>query len=447
MLLVMIVLLCSSIPATAGDYLQSAHGDGTDGVDRTGMPAAYTTGNCAHCHEQHASVEGSDGSAHAYAIFSTNFSGKPESPYTVADNVCFQCHTASSSAQSGGVLLNHDYAETFGGYDEGTDEGILEQFNLASGMQNSYHNLEDIQNYAASNFSWFKSGSNPCVACHNPHRARRNKSDVDNPNLTAISRPTEHESLWGDAEGETMAAYTSYQAPYYYNSTFFYEPGGLTISDPTKVPDYSTFCNDCHDVNMPTITSTQLGRDLLMLNWSSTGTDSDPYGDKHGRVARSDPTWLREPYLSANKSNYVLSCLDCHEPHGSPYPFLMRRSINGQPLNLTDHSMDADGRGFQCLQCHKDDSKIGSGGINDWKLQHHGLGTDSPYSGKKNPAPSGGTLDSCDCHGAFEGDDGKAGGTPGIRCEICHHHGSYVPNPTGEWPATVTPKNGARKTF
>jgi hypothetical protein len=123
----------------------------------------------------------------------------------------------------------------------------------------------------------------------------------------------------------------------------------------------------------------------------------------------------------------------------------MRRSINGQPLNLTDHSMDADGRGFQCLQCHKDDSMIGSGGVNDWKLQHHGLGWDSPYSGRNNPAPSGGTLDSCDCHGAFEGDNGS--GQDPIRCEICHYHGSYVPNPAGEWPATVTPKKGARKTF
>ena len=236
-----------------------------------------------------------------------------------------------------------------------------------------------------------------------------------------------------------MSGYTSYQAPYYFNSTYAYEPGGLTSSDPTKVPDYSTFCNDCHDVNMPTITSTSLGRNLLMINWSSTGTDSAPYGDKHGRVARSDPTWLLEPYLSANKSNYVLSCLDCHEPHGSPYPFLMRRSINGKPLNLTEYSMDADGRGFQCLQCHQDDSWMASGTVNDWRSQHHGQGNDSPYSGNQ--------VSACGCHYA-EG-SGRSGNEkpPAIRCELCHYHGAYVPNPTGDWPATVTPVNGARKTF
>lgn len=408
-LLAMVFVFCGSIAAYSAPYTDSAHGDQNEGVERSDMPDVYATGNCAHCHLQHGSVEGSDGTAYGYALFSTNFSGKSTSEYYQSDNVCFQCHTASSSKQEGGVLLNADYAETFGGYDEGTSEGIFEQFNHTSDIGSSYHNLKDIQSYAAANFeSWFTPDSNPCVACHNPHRAKRNKSDVKDPSLTAISLPSEHENLWGDDSGETMGVYSVYQAPYHYGSG--YEPGGLTGSDPTKVPDYSTFCNDCHDVNMPTIASTSLGRDLLMVNWSSTGTDSAPYGDKHGGVGRTGTTWLREPYLTAgmSKTNFVLSCLDCHEPHGSPYPFLMRRSINGQPLNLTDHSMEADGRGFQCLQCHQDDSQLYSddysttnnkgetdnptegGWENDWREQHHGLGNDSPYSAND--------VNNCGCH-------------------------------------------------
>jgi len=346
--------------------------------------------------------------------------------------------------QEGEQLLNPDYAETFGGYDEGTAQGVLEQYNPDTILEDSHHSLGEVRTYAANRFTWFRDDSTACVACHNPHLARRNKSEVDNPTLTPISLPSEHESLWGDAVGETMDAYTEYQAPYHYNSTTTYEPGGLGESDPTTVPDYVTFCNECHDEEIYT---NKLGRNLLKVDWISPGTDSVPGGDKHGTASRTDRTWLRDPYLTASKSNYVLNCTDCHEPHASPYPFLMRRSINGQPLNLTDHSMDADGRGFQCLQCHQDDSKIGSGGVNDWKLQHHGLGGDSPYSGRNNIGPSGAKLDSCDCHGAFEGDDGKAGGASAIRCEICHHHGSFVPDPSGAWPATVTPKNGARKTF
>lgn len=451
--LVMALVLCLSPgAASAGPYAQSAHGDATAGVKRSNLPAAYTRGNCAHCHEQHASIGGSEpvpasGNASDFALFADGFSDTATGPYTTNDTVCFGCHTAGSSLQSPGTLLNHDYAETFGGYDTGTDEGILEVFNHATGTSPSYNNLEDIQTYAASNFAWFDPNASPCVACHNPHRAKRNKAHPRDPSYTAISRPTDHESLWGDDAGETMADYTSnYQAPYYYNSTTTFEPDGVATSDGGLIPDYVTFCNDCHDKDMPTISSTQLGRDLYMIDWDSLGGDNNTAGDKHGANYRTTPNWLREPYASA----YNLSCLDCHEPHGSPNAFLVRRSINGEALSATVN--DSGGRGNQCRQCHKDDYLVtGKGDINEWKDQHHGRGQDSPYSGRNNPAPSGGTLDSCDCHGASEGSDGKANGVTPIDCEICHHHGSYVPNPNGQWPATVTPKNvpasGYLKTF
>jgi hypothetical protein len=435
------------MPAYAAiNYTDSAHGDPVYGVNRSSMPEAYAVGNCGHCHVQHGigTEDGTSGTAYPYVVFNPNFVDQQALPYESQDSVCFRCHTASSSEQDGGSILNPDFAETYGGYDEGTSQGVLEQYNPDTVLEDSLHTLEEVRAYAAGEFTWFRSDSTACVACHNPHLARRIKSDVDNPNLTPISLPSEHESLWGDDSSETMAAYTDYQAPYHYNSTSTYEPGGLAISDPSTVPDYATFCNECH---YEQIYTDKLGRNLLKVDWSNNGTDSSPGGDKHGQTSRSDPTWLRDPYLTANKSNYVLSCTDCHEPHASPYPFLMRRSINGQPLNLTDYSQDADGRGYQCLQCHKDDSRIGTdgGNVNDWKEQHHGMGLDSPYSGRNNIGPSGQKLDSCDCHGAFEGDNGS--GSDPIRCEICHHHGSFVPNPAGEWPATVTPKNGARKTF
>lgn len=421
------------------NYTNSAHGDTTFGVKRSDMPDAYTTGNCAHCHVQHGSVDGSAGPAHGYALFSVNFAEGADIIYTSTDSVCFQCHTTSNSRQQGGSLPNPDYAETFGGFDEGTNQGVLEQYNPDTELEDSYHNLDEVQTYAAQNFAWFKKDTTPCVACHNPHLARRNKANVADPTYTAISLPSDHESLWGDDAGETMARYGGYQAPFYYNSTTAYEPGGLLTSDPSKVPDYVTFCNECHGSDKAPIYSTRRKRNLVMVDWSAAG-------DKHGARGRDGTTWLREPYATlGGKNNYVLSCVDCHEPHASPYPFLMRRSINGQPLNLNDPGLGPDKRGFQCLQCHRDDSKIdigGTRGVNDWKAQHHGQGKDSPYSGDQ--------VVNCGCH--FPENDQPASkpsgnAVPAIRCEICHYHGSYVPNPAGKWPATVTPKNGAKKTF
>jgi hypothetical protein len=455
MLLVLFILFCVSIPVFAGDYLQSAHGDATYGANRSGMPAAYATGNCGHCHMQHGigSQDGTSGTAYPYVIFNENFIEQSNDEYQAQDSICFRCHTASNSEQEGGAILNPDYAETFGGFDEGNDLGILEQYNPATIVGDSHHSLSEVRSYSANRFTWFRDDSTACVACHNPHLARRNKSDVDNTNLTPISLTSEHESLWGDDITETMNEYsgagTGYQAPYHYISG--YEPGGVSgglgTSDPTKVPDYVTFCNECHD---EAIYTSKLGRNLLEVDWTSNG-------DKHGMKSRNDITWLREPYLKEltpveQKNNYVLNCTDCHEPHASPYLFLIRRSINGQPLNLDGVNVDmsADGRGFQCLQCHQDDSRRGTdgGNVNDWKEQHHSLGQDSPYSGRNNPGLKGAKLASCDCHGDFEGDDGQAGGADPIRCEICHYHGSYIPNPEGEWPANVPLKNGVlRKTF
>ncbi len=47
--------------AYAGDYTNSAHGNSTIGVDRSSIDSkysAYSNGNCAHCHEAHASLCG-----------------------------------------------------------------------------------------------------------------------------------------------------------------------------------------------------------------------------------------------------------------------------------------------------------------------------------------------------------------------------------------------------
>ncbi len=377
-----------------GPYTSSAHGNSTYGVKRNVVElSGYSQGNCAHCHEQHASINGTEpdptGGPDPFCLFSKNFNTdlttRPDTGYTRSSNFCFYCHTATNSLQSGGIT-NYNYSRTFGGYTGSSVEGILDAFNQSG----SYHNLYDIWSFAKDNFSWFKEDSNPCVACHNPHRARRNKEHPSDPSYTAISRPVDHESLWGDDIDERMSNYT-YQAPYYYNETSYYEPGKTTITDGSNLPNYNTFCLDCHSSNVPSqIWSTGGTNQLRSIDWSING-------DKHGQRDADGGIDINDPY-SSSSLGYVLSCTDCHEPHGSPSIMLIREEVNGGELSSSISSYHSDQWRDLCSRCHN----------SNMRYVHH-TSQDAPYK------------DSCYkqcgcCHG------GNPESNP-ISCEKCHFHG------------------------
>jgi len=71
-LLLSVFFSLSSQSTLAGDYADSAHGDASIGVDRSSINtdfSNYATGNCAHCHEQHASLNGPTGGPNDYLLF------------------------------------------------------------------------------------------------------------------------------------------------------------------------------------------------------------------------------------------------------------------------------------------------------------------------------------------------------------------------------------------
>jgi len=367
------VLLIYGHVAMAGPYLDSAHGNYTPspgyGVNRTATAnSGYARGNCAHCHEQHASIGGSEpapasGSASPFALFADNFDNKIIGPYVQTDNFCFYCHVNVGAVQTEGSITNKQYSNTFGGYTIDSATDIMGAFSL-----NSYHNLYDIQDFAKTKFDFFKDSSNPCVACHNPHRAKRNKAHPTDPSYTAISRPTDHENLWGDDANERMSNYTYYRPPYYYGSNATYEPDGSALHDGSLIPDYNAFCLDCHQYQVPTSQSASMNPNtpatyLTAINWSASG-------DMHGERSRiydvngtgnSRTGTIIAPYnVVPVQSNYVLSCLDCHEPHGSvlvsgrPSSYLLRKKVN-------NNRVDGCGPGFDerafcetdfCGSCH-----------------------------------------------------------------------------------------------
>jgi len=399
-----------SLPAqAAGPYTDSAHGNASYGVKRSVAPLGnYSQGNCAHCHEQHASIDGAepapysgDNSASPFALFADNFNPSATfTPYQQNDNFCFYCHTNVDYLQSSGITnYNRDYAATFGGYTTDSPLGIFEAFN-----QHSYHNLSDIQDFSQTNFSsFFTATSNPCTACHNPHIARRNKENKKDPSYTAISKPSDHANLWGNDASERMLAATSnkYMAPYFYEATNTYEPDATLTHDGSLTPDYNAFCTDCHNTTN-TISSTTLGRNLIKISWYTEGGDSTTAGDKHGKNSATGSSERIMPYGTDN--GWVLSCLDCHEPHGSPSSFLIRREVNGSYTTAAVHTKATSPTATSnikllCAKCHN----------SDWEYVHH-LSPDATFNQFK-------------C-GSCHGQNGTAGFI--IPCEDCHSHGKYV---------------------
>ena len=440
-------LFCLLLPAAAlaGAYLLSAHGSSSIGVARPAMTSAgYGQGNCAHCHGMHDSLGGVEpapagGAPSPYTLFAGS-SNPTIRPYDVTSNFCFNCHSGTGSAQQ---VTNYDYSQRFGGGDSTGPQDIMAAFNLNPNNQGSYHNLGDIKTFVGNNsgtYPWFSSSySNPCDGCHNPHLAKRNWVAI--PSNSAISKPSgvNHFSLWGEASPQLMSAY-SYEAPY---STFqttyvaaYREPNAGSTTDGSITPDYAGFCTDCHN-STNTITSTSLGT-LKKIDWSAAG-------DKHGGYARdyngtTPPNNFRNPYagIASSKANLVLSCLDCHEPHGSPNIMLLRRRINGENVG-TDGLVttgNAESMGYVCRRCHMDDaiayqaiptiSFWGTHALNNWEYVHH-LTTDHPYVQSQ-------------CGSCHPGGGAPPGSDPSpIPCGNCHGHGMSKQPTTS--PTTI------RKTF
>ena len=326
-------------------YTESAH----VGVNRSTISSiGYAAGNCAHCHEQHASIEGTSHTPYDFALFA------PNNQDSQTANFCFQCHKGVGSVQVGGIT-NYTFSKNFGG-GTATFTTIYDAFNPTTGTIPSSHNLKDIQDWITGKVG-FTSNSNPCVVCHNPHTAQDNhpvtlsgKGGVK----TAIRRVTHYENLntnlWGDEDNATSGyaermkdLTNNYQAPYYVGKTT-YEPANNATADGSNLPNFAQFCYDCHQYS--TISSTEHGT-LQPVNWTNSGVNRSV----HGLFANDTGGWgsTKAPYTADDTTNYCLSCTDCHEPHGSTNEWLLRTCVNGKD-NI---SITASGWWMEfCTACH-----------------------------------------------------------------------------------------------
>jgi len=310
--------------------------------------------------------------------------------FDTTDNFCFKCHDNTTTFATT-AIVNRSYSYRAGGWTSDSLDDILEAFSYPS--PGSSHKLSSIKTFI--NGKWgYDTGSNPCAACHNPHSVQgdpANSPDATKSPSTRgymVSRPSEHttnyNNIWGDETGERMKDYADpkiYQAPCQYprSSTCSYgpptscepcEPDGSATKNGSNVFDSVTFCLDCHKEAIGTVSA---------IDWSTNG-------DIHGKATQVGGYQcrcadMRAPYPGnpdpAIYPNRVLSCLDCHEPHGSPNEYLLRQEVNGFQVNVLNGGPISGSKWFNfCQSCHKNLGVNHTPSINSnndcWGCHFHG---------------------------------------------------------------------------
>jgi len=366
-LLVWVFMASDAIAWHTATYADSAHGDNSEGVNRSGT--GYPTGSCAHCHDTF-NANFCENDPNGLMLFA------PRNPVSQTDNFCFQCHASDGAAQQ---VTNYDYGATFGG-GAAMSNNIKDAFNFGPPNQywttGSSHNLYSVRHWTETvpPGDWISEDTNACLVCHSPHLSQKNfpVAATDQGGIkTAIRRPQAPSSgtnqpgnLWGDESGnfELLAEDSIvYQAPYHVSfESGVFEPAGDTTSDGSNLPNVVRFCayQSCHSVYIPNIftdadPNTVGDGPLWAINWTSSG-------NAHGARADSpnnDPCLygsLKEPYDNPD-ANYVLACTDCHEPHGSEGAFLLRTVVNGKqvpPIEQWLNTQESAAVWEFCTACH-----------------------------------------------------------------------------------------------
>jgi len=295
-------LLC--LPAgdgLAGIYRDSAHGgsNGTGGVVRPTLSTAYAAGNCAHCHEQHASINGVEPVP--------NLPPGPSSNLLFADMagnaMCNYCH-------DGSVALPVD--------------------NIASQISKPYSH---DPNYVTSPAL--------CSNCHDPHVAQHtNHIEASGGNLVGVGSPLL--SVAGSSATNWFAGIPGPGAE---------ALGGVTLAAVKPITMEYQLCFKCHADPTNTIPANL----NVYLQFNSSNYSVHPVATEANPTWKN--AWLKGPgFPAAWKGNWAgnlnarMYCSDCHGsetvgdpegPHGSTQPYLLKYA--GPALGVLDNL---------CLHCH-----------------------------------------------------------------------------------------------
>ncbi|MBU0484595.1 MAG: cytochrome c3 family protein [Proteobacteria bacterium] len=322
---VIFLFVCLGISIFAGDlfaglYLDSGHGGSNVGGQGVIRLVGYAAGNCAHCHEQHASIGGSepvpnDSKASERLLFSDlKTSGYDDNDF------CLYCH--------GGTI----------GFSNGEDD-IAAQFSKAPNLQHDPGTNKSLN---------LVNGPVTCLKCHNPHVAQSspptNTHDeavdgnlVTGPGSTVVS---------GALQGVSgvSASWVVPTAP---------DPGAENLSNPTYTDidpitmEYE-LCLKCHSTEESASPNplTPLGGQFNPNNYATHPIATTAW--KNTWLVTNAGSGMKAPWNTAvDQSMY---CSDCHGSDGSGSPAVgPHGSTNAYILKAVGPGVSYDNL---CVSCH-----------------------------------------------------------------------------------------------
>lgn len=286
--------------------------------------------------------------------------------YEEEEGFCYNCHKGSNNPALEGGIENRAISG------EVLSKDIQQAFGL-----NFHHPVGDQESGHLFTVGG-KSFELECTTCHNPHfvsgkywEADKGVSPVTLPDFSGASSKAMGTKVWGNEAGEKMDDYAGHnplKPPQPSLSGVYQTPVGDSFSG-SQLPDYVSFCLACHaepgdspfgfdgsnkkDWGKSTYADPH-GKGAAEVPYARCPTDTS-CGEGNGlwpRVSkgRGFNTWIQTPYDQEKRmagDNFVLSCTDCHEAHGSSFEALFRKTVNGAALPDNWNWKNL------CLQCHR----------------------------------------------------------------------------------------------
>jgi len=444
-----VVLLAGQAQAGVGThiYTNSAHGSSMSGVDRASLDERfrgtgylqYSRGNCAHCHEQHASIDGAASGANPVLVFNddTGTSAPGALSSAASRTLCSDCHDGDPVSPNVVEQLEKQYAHpTYQEYNSHT----MSKLEMRDGGM-----VFRPEQYGGRRHA-------ECVDCHEPHTLSYWNDAIPNPfpgsstheyrgASPAASRDNNlvsgvlrgawgvrhtNEPFWGAMNGVTFETFVEVESRH-----------DAGTGDPVPMREYN-ICYKCHSyyalnepdgvlaINGPSgqlITDQAMEfsknnrsahpvREGLLYQTASIAKGLAPLSGEFGAQCKSPWT---------NYGEQTMYCSDCHGadtettgtgaakgPHGSTRRFMLKGNKQYWPANAdgtlfslnrlsSDATRESDAGQLFCLNCHD----IYNGG--NWTHAAHAQHDDNGYQ----PAsgPGGGTGENHDiycvaCHAA-----------------------------------------------